>query len=127
MISNHEKCDVMEQPPKRRRQGKKPNCLTVVFGWFVKGMTCQGCLSRAGTGLPGIQEIPTVSGLLSFCLPASSLVCYHHMTTTARNSLLPLVSREVEERPRGRTSDAGQVQKTPLDSAVRNSVRFCMG
>lgn len=62
-----------------------------------------------------------------FLSPSQLSSLLSHMTTTARNSLLPLASREVGERPRGRTSDAGQVQKTLLDSAVRNSVRFVMG
>lgn len=99
----------MEQCSKTSREGKEPNCLKVVLSWLVKRV-CQACL--LGTGLV-IQEIPTVSDYCpSVCLLASCSV-YHHMTTTARNSQLPLVSRGVGSMTRQRTSDAGQVQKSP--------------
>lgn len=101
----------MEQCSKTSREGKEPDCLKVMLSWLVKRI-CQACL--LGTGLV-IQEIPAVTDYcLSVCLPASCSV-YHHMTTTARNSQLPLVSRGVGSIIRQRTSDAGQVQKSPAE------------
>jgi len=49
------------------------------------------------------------------------------MTTTARNNQLPLVSREVGDKASGRTSDAGQVQKSPTELCREERYKVCHG
>lgn len=49
VISNYKNCGVRGQCSKTSREGKEPNCLKVVFSWFVKRMMCQACLLGTGT------------------------------------------------------------------------------
>lgn len=116
----------MEQCSKTSKEGKEPNCLKVVFSWFVKRMMCQACLLGTGTGLDNSRDSYS-EWLLSFCLPASCSACYHRRTATARNRQLPLVSRGVGNMAREKTSDAGQVQKSPAELCHEKQCKACHG